>query len=60
MHREPKLRLLGFEPENIEMDKRLAEYSLKSDNTRRIVYIVDEEIDEDLYSYLVDITQHRL
>ena len=50
--KEPKLSLGGFDPKNIVLDKRNAKYHLENDLTRRMIYVVDKDINPDLYNYL--------
>ncbi len=59
VHRTPKLRLTGFDPKNVTLDKRQSEYYMKSDTSRRIVYVVDEELDPQLYEYLNGLTENN-
>jgi len=52
IEREPKLMLSGFDPKNIVFDKRNAKYHLEHDLTRRMIYVVDKEINPDLFIFL--------
>ncbi len=48
----PKLHLSGFDFNDIQIDKRFAHFELLQDDSRRIVYIVNPEYDEELYEKL--------
>jgi hypothetical protein len=49
---EPKLRLKGFDPKNLNIDPRKAHFDLTQDDTRRIVYVVDAKYDSEFHSAL--------
>lgn len=47
--KEPKIKFFGFDPGHLQLDPRFAHYEMKNDDTRHIVYIIDKELDEDLF-----------
>ncbi|MES0491886.1 MAG: hypothetical protein ABUK01_17960 [Leptospirales bacterium] len=56
IQKTPKLRLTGIDTSNITLDKRKAHYHLENDNTRKIVYCVDEKMDAELHEKLMEIS----
>ncbi|MDH4261688.1 MAG: c-di-GMP phosphodiesterase [Spirochaetia bacterium] len=50
--KEPKLTLSGFDYKNIVFDKRNAKYNLENDLTRRMIYVVDQELNPELFDFL--------
>jgi HD-GYP domain-containing protein (c-di-GMP phosphodiesterase class II) len=52
--KEPKLTLNGFDHKSITLDKRNAKYHLENDLTRRMIYVVDKDINPELFEFLVE------
>lgn len=53
--KEPKFRFMKFSVDSLTVDNRKAQYFLKKDDTRRIVYILDPEQDAELYEKLTEL-----
>jgi response regulator RpfG family c-di-GMP phosphodiesterase len=45
----PKLNIAGFDLDNMIIDKRFAHFELLQDDSRKIIYIVNPDYDEQLY-----------
>ncbi len=50
----PKLKLAGFDADSLKVDRRKAYYELTQDDSRRIVYVVNPQLDADFHSALTD------
>ncbi len=55
----PKLQITGFDLQSIEIDKRFAHFELLQDDTRKIIYVVNPDFDEELYTEFYKIIKGR-
>lgn len=55
----PKLHISGFDFNSIEIDKRFAHFELLQDDSRRIIYVVNPDYDEELYTHFYKIIKGR-
>lgn len=54
IEKEPKLALTGFDKKNLVLDKRHAKYHLENDLTRRMIYVIDPQLDPEMYEHLAN------
>lgn len=55
----PKLHIAGFDFNSIEVDKRFAHFELLQDDSRRIIYVVNPDYDEEIYTNFYKIIKGR-
>lgn len=55
----PKLQISGFDLNAIEVDKRFAHFELLQDDSRRIIYVVNPDYDEQIYTEFYRIIKGR-
>lgn len=48
----PKLHFAGFDVKNLQIDRRYAHFELLQDDSRKIVYVINPDYDEQLYETL--------
>ena len=52
LKKQPKLGLDGFDLDSVKSDPRKAFFELTQDDSRRILYCIDPEYDEEFYGKL--------
>ncbi|MFN3604210.1 MAG: hypothetical protein ACK4UJ_05845 [Leptonema sp. (in: bacteria)] len=55
----PKLQISGIDLNSLEIDRRFTHYELLQDSSRRIIYVVNPDYDEELYSAFYKIMKGR-
>lgn len=59
IEQSPKLHIAGFDLDSIKPDRRFAHYELAQDDSRRLVYAIDPEIETELYARLQELVAGR-